>query len=385
MMASLFMGIGSGAMIMVSQYFGAQDTKKLRCTIDSVYTALIVGSIPLTLIGVFATDPILNLLNTPKDMRAEAYIYLVIVMAGLIGSLGFNLNSGILQGLGDSKTPLLLLAIACGLNIVLDLVFVLVIPLGVAGVAIATIIAQAFSWIFGIFYINKKYPEVAIHPFVFKFDKSVFLQVLRLGLPAGVQQALFSFAVIIMTRLVNGYGSIFAAGYSAASKLDAFVFLPINSICMAATTFTGQNIGAKKPLRVKQGARSALLISIAFSVIGLVVLPLGPILLSLFTDDMVVINSGMSMLYRLIPFYGLLAVSFTLNSVMRGAGEAIVPMLASIVGMWLARVPIAYLFSDWFGRDNMYFCYAFGWVAGLVITIPFYYLGSWRRRRLGAC
>lgn len=380
MISSLFMGLGTGAMVLVSQYFGGGEGDNLRRTIDTMYTSLIVGAVPLSLVGILLTGPILDILKIPADARGEAWLYLVIVMGGLIGSLGYNLNAGILQGIGDSRTPLLFLAIACLLNIVLDLFLVLVIPLGVAGVAIATITAQIFSWVFGILYINKKYPALTIRPFVFKFDKRIFYQIIRLGLPTGVQMAMFSFAVLMMTRLVNSYGSTYAAGYSAANKLDTFAFLPIQSIATSITTFAGQNIGAGKLHRVKEGTRAALAMSIGFAILGLLVIPAGPTLMSMFSSDPLVVEAGMAFIVRIMPFYTLLAVMFVLNSTMRGAGEAMIPMVSAIISQWLARVPAGYLLAHFFGRDSMHFAYPCGWALGLLITVPYYLSGRWRTK-----
>lgn len=394
LMSSLFLGLGSGAMVMVSQYYGGGEQDNLRRTIDTVYTSLIVGGIPLSVLGILLAGPILRLLSVPPDAYDEAWLYLVIVMGGLVGSLGYNLNAGILQGIGDSKTPLLFLAIACLINIVLDLVLVLVIPLGVAGVAIATVVAQLFSWIFGIIYINKKIPELKIKPFVFKFSKRIFGQIIRLGLPGGIQQALFSFGIMLMMRLVNSYGSVYMAGYNVANKLDTFAFLPIQSVATAATTFTGQNIGAGKVQRVKQGTRAALLLCLAFSVVGLLILPAGPSLIRLFGQSPQLadasaaatmegmVQAGMAYLYRIMPFYFMLGIMFTLSSVIRGAGEPMIPMLSSVMSQWVVRVPAAYLLAAWFGRDNLHFCFPVGWFFGLCILIPYYVSGRWKNKSL---
>lgn len=380
LMASLFMGFGSGAMVMISQYFGGGEQENLRKTVDTMYTALMVGGIPLCVLGALLTNPILNLLSIPHDARDEAFIYLIIVMGGMLGSLGYNANAGILQGLGDSKTPLLFLALACVLNIVLDLVFVLVVPWGAAGVAVATVAAQWFSWIFGIFYINKKYPEIAIRPLSFRFDKQVFKEILRLGLPASIQQSMFGIGAIAMTRLVNTFGSAFAAGYSAANKLDTFAFLPIQSIAIAVTTYTGQNIGAGLTDRAKKGADAALIMALGFALLGLLIIPAGPWLMRLFTDEPAVIDAGMAFLNRIMPFYWMLATQFILNSVIRGAGVAIVPMISGVLSFWLARIPCAYIFAHFFGADNLNFAYAAGWVISLSITVPYYLSGKWKNR-----
>ncbi len=383
MLSSLFMGIGIGAMVMISQYYGAGDEKRVKATVDTLYTGLIVGVVPLTVFGLLISGPILHLLNVPPDAFEESCIYMMIIFGGLVGSLGYNANAGILQGLGDSRTPLLFLVIACGLNIVLDLFFVLVIPLGVAGVAIATVIAQLFSWLFGIYYINKKYPALHISPFCFRFDKALFLKTVKLGIPAGIQQALFSIGVMALQRLVNSYGSDFMAGYNGANKLDTFAFMPIQSFATAATTFVGQNIGAKKPERVRHGTVAALVLSCSASILAaLVLLPCGEVLMRMFSTEQTVIDAGMAYLTRIMPFYAMLAVTFVLNSVMRGAGEMMIPLISSILSLWLARVPAAYFLAANFGAPNMHYCFAIGWVLGLAITVPYYFLGKWKHRGL---
>ncbi|MEG1549515.1 MAG: MATE family efflux transporter [Ruthenibacterium sp.] len=383
LLSSLFMGLGLGAMVMVSQFYGAGDKERLCATIDTIYTALIVGSIPLSLLGILLSGPIISILGVPADVMPEFRIYLLWMLGGLIGNLGYNVNSGILQGLGDSKTPLLFLAIACAMNIVLDLLFVVSFGWGVTGVAAATIIAQTFSWIFGIFYINRKYPGLHIHPFCFRFDKELFAKIIKLGLPIGIQQALFSVGVMAMVRLVNASGSDFVAGYNVANKIDAIAFMPIQSFATAATTFVGQNIGANKPERVKKGAHSAVFLSIVVSVsIAIALLFTGRFWMSLFSTSPAVIESGLAYLVRILPFYWMLAIMFILNGIMRGAGETTVPLLSSILSLWLARVPAAYLLTHFFGANNMHFCFAIGWVLGLAICVPYYLSGRWKNKSI---
>ena len=381
MLSSLFMGLGIGATVMVAQYYGAQDHEKVRRTVDTIYTALVVGAIPLTVIGLLLTDPLLWLMNVPADTMADARTYVLIVFGGIVGTLGYNVNAGILQGLGDSRTPLLFLAIACVINIVLDLTFVIVFHMGVAGVAIATIIAQIFSWIFGIFYINRKYPMLQIHPFSFRFDRQLFSQLIRLGIPAGIQQALFSLGIMTLQALVNRYGADFIAGFNGANKLDTFAFMPIQSFCTAVTTFVGQNIGAGRMDRVRSGTRSALVMSWGFCLgANLLLLPFGPVFMRMFSTSPAVIDAGMAYLNRVLPFYFLLALFFTLSSVMRGAGEMMIPMISSILSLWLARVPAAYLLDALFGRDNMFFCYVVGWLVGVIVSGVAYFHGGWRNK-----
>ncbi len=383
LMLSLFMGLGMGATVMVSQFYGANDAARLKATIDTVYTSIMVGAVPLSVLGIAVSRPVMALLSVPADTAGQCWLYMVIIMGGMIGSLGYNANAGILQGLGDSKTSLLFLVIACLLNILLDLLFVIVFGWGVAGVAIATVLAQLFSWVFGTFYINKKYPALSIRPFCFRFDRALFGQVLRLGLPAGVQQALFSFGVIAMQRLINSYGSDFMAGFNGANKVDAFVFMPIQSFTTAATTFVGQNIGAGRRDRVQAGSRATLLMSVGFSLLAAaVLLPLGRLCMHLFSSEPAVIESGYAYLVRILPFYWMIALMFAANGIMRGAGEMMIPTIATLAGLWLARLPAAYLLAHFYGPENIHFCYAIGWVLGLAICVPYYFTGRWRQKGL---
>ena len=263
MLSSLFMGIGTGATVMISQYYGARDLEKVDHTINTIYMALLVGVVPLTLIGVFLSEPLLRLMQVPDDGTLEmAKTYMIIIFIGVIGNLGFNINAGILQGFGDSRTSLLFLMIATVMNIVLDLAFTIPIPMGVAGVALATIIAQIASWLFGVFYINRRYDFIRIRPRRSNFRKTLFVQAMRLGIPSGIQQALFSIGIMFMQSLVNSYGSTFMAGFNGANKIDTFAFLPVQSLSNALTTYTGQNIGAGNQHRVKEGLKASVIMSV---------------------------------------------------------------------------------------------------------------------------
>lgn len=386
MVSSLFMGIGMGGTVMISQFYGAGEMDRVRNTIGTIYSAMIVGIIPLSVVGAFASGPLLKLMNVPADTIGMAKTYMIIIFIGLIGSLGYNVNAGILQGLGDSQTSLIFLAIACFMNIILDLVFVALLGWGVAGVAWATIIAQASSWLFGLFYINKKYPELKVNPLDFKkFEGELFKQAMRLGIPAGIQQMLFSLGIMTLQALVNSYGSDFMAGFNAANKIDTFAFMPLQSFSTAITTYVGQNIGAGRVDRVKEGVNATLKMGLSFAVFASIVLfLLGRWCLMLFTQEEAVIQAGLAYLHRVMPFYVLLAVTFILNGVMRGAGAVMVPTISSLVSLWIARIPAAYLLAHFFGGENLYFCYGIGWVIGVAIVVPAYLSGKWKDKSVVA-
>jgi putative MATE family efflux protein len=382
MMSSLFMGVGIGATIMISQYYGAKDIENIENTINTIYTAMMIGSIPLTIIGIVCSEPLLLLMKVPNDGTLElAKIYMVVIFAGIIGNLGFNINAGILQGLGDSRTSLLFLLIATIINIVLDLLFAIVFGWGVFGVAFATIIAQLCSWIFGIFFINKHYSFIHIQVFKFKFNGALFKQAMKLGIPSGLQQALFSIGIMVMQALVNSYGSDFMAGFNGANKIDTFAFMPIQSFATAMTTYVGQNVGASQLDRVKSGTKAGLVLSVGSSIIiSAVIYPLSGLFMRMFNQDPDVISSGVAYLHGVLPFYVLLALLFVLNSVLRGAGEMIIPMISTFVSLWLARVPVAYLLAYFWGKESIYYSYAVGWLIGLIISYLYYKKGKWKTK-----
>lgn len=383
MTTSLFMGIGIGATIMISQYYGAKDMQRVNKTIGTIYTSMIIGVIPLSIVGVLISRPLLLLINVPPDTIDMATTYMVVIFIGMIGNFGFNINAGILQGLGDSKTSLIFLAIACIINIVLDILFAVVMSMGVFGVAFATIIAQFCSWIIGVVYINKVYTEISIKPLKFIFDKELFIQSVKLGIPSGIQQALFSIGIMVMQALVNNYGSNFMAGFNGANKLDTFAFMPIQSFASAVTTYVGQNIGANKMDRVVKGANAGLVVSVVFSiVIAILVFPFSHDMMKLFSQNPEVIDSGVAYLNEVLPLFFILAINFILNSVMRGAGEMIVPMISSFIGLWIARLPAAYLITHFWGPTYMFYSYPIGWSFGLIITVSYYLTGRWKNKAL---
>lgn len=382
MLSSMFMGIGVGATVMVSQFYGAGDHEKIRNTVSTIYTAMMIGVVPLSLLGIFISKPLLMLMNVPDDGTLDmAVSYMVIIFIGTICTLGFNVNAGILQGLGDSKTSLLFLAIAAVVNIVLDIFFTVVLGMGVMGVALATVIAQLTAWLFGISFLNKHYSFINIKLFSFHFEKDLFKQAMKLGVPAGIQQTLFSVGIMFMQSLVNSYGSEFMAGFNGANKIDTFAFMPIQSFATSVTTFVGQNVGAGKPERIKLGTRASLVLSICTSIIICVIIyPLSGVIMRMFGSNPNVISSGVSYLHQVLPFYSLLAINFIYCSVLRGAGESIVPMIASFVSLWFARIPVAYLFAHFFGRDYIYYSYAVGWVLGVIIAYGYYKTGKWKKK-----
>lgn len=381
MFSSLFMGLSNGGTVVISQYYGAGKLDRVRDAVDTIYTSFIVAAIPITVLALLLVKPLLLVLRVDPVAYQEAWTYLMIVCGGLVGTIGYNLNAGILNGLGNSRTTLLFLCVASVLNIILDLVLVLAVGLGVVGVALGTIISQSFSWLFGLFYINRNYPQVSIHPFRFRFDKVLFRQVMQIGLPAGLQMSLVSIGAMAVMSKINSYGKVFTAAYNVGSRLDQMAFLVVQSLTNAITAFVGQNTGAKKPERVRRGVRVTMALSAAWCVLMTAVLMLlAPVLVGAFSPEAAVVEAGTVYLRCIMPFYVLFGCMYILNGAMRGAGDSVFPMVNVILSLILLRVPMVYFLADRFGSDYMYYGIGIGWCLGFVLCVAYYLSGRWKRR-----
>ena len=379
MFTSLFMGLANGGTVVIAQFYGAEKPEQVRNAIDTIYTSFVVSAIPLTALAMLLVKPLLIILQVESAAYHESWVYLMVVCAGITGSIGYNLNAGILGGLGNSRTTLLFLAISACMNIVLDLLFVLVYGLGVLGVAIATIISQFSSFLFGIWYINHRYPHIAIRPFCFRFDKNLFKQIMHIGLPAGLQNSLIALGAMAIMSKINTFGKDYVAAYNIGSKLECLAFLPIQSIAVAITSFVGQNVGAKKLDRVYEGIRIAVTASVVWALAMLILIPAGPYLLALFSDTPSVIHAGMAYLKCVMPFYAPFSVMFCLNYAIRGSGDSMFATIVVLLSLILVRVPMVYLIADHFGPDYMYCGIGIGWLVGFVIATTYYLSGRWKR------
>ncbi len=377
---SFFMGLGTGGTVVISQHYGAGHLERVRGAIDTLYTAFLVAAVPLSAAAALLVSPLLTLLQVDASFRAEAQLYLVIVCGGLFGSVGYNINSGILQGLGDSRSSVIFLAVSSVVNIIGDLVLVLVFELGVVGVAVATVFAQCLSWIFGIFYINRKYPEIAIRPLSLRFDKALFKDIVRIGLPAGIQMATVGLGSLVVMAKINSFGEAYTAAYNVGNKLDNMAWLPVQAITTAVTAFVGQNVGAQRYDRARKGIAAALGLSLAWcALIIAILMPLRHAAVDLFTDTAETIEIGARYLWCIMPFYPFLASMFCINNSMRGAGDSVFPMICILLSQIFVRVPVFYFFADNFGPYNMYYTYGVTWAFGALLAICYYLTGRWKR------
>ncbi len=384
----LFVGISAGVGIMVAQYFGAKSREELSATIGTsiVLTALV------SLVLMIAAPPfirtLLELLKTPEAIIDDATDYLVILMYGIAGMAFYNILSGILRGMGDSFSALVYLLIATVLNIVLDVWFVAGLNMGVAGVSLATVIAQAVSSVCCLFKLMKMRNVFDLGKKQLKLSKEYVKQIVKLGLPSGLTQAIFSSAMIIVQSLTNSFGEQFVTANGIVMRVDGFAMMPNFSFGMAMTTYTGQNVGARKLDRVVKGAKQGTWMAVGCStVITGIILLFGRNLMEIFTDTEALVEQSMYMMSILAVGYIAMAVTQSLSGVMRGAGDTVTPMWISLITTVVLRVPIAYLIS-WatttpelpYGRfECIQISLLISWVMGAILTFLFYKIGRWKK------
>ena len=332
LLISFFMGLSLGAGVVVSKYFGARDIDNMRKSIHSSIVITFIIGVIMTFVGILACPIILRGMQTPSDVINDSIVYLQIYFGGILFTMIYNIGSGILRAVGDTKRPLYFLIICSIINIILDLVFIIVFKMRIAGAAYATVISQAISAILTILLLINTSNEYKISFKELKLYPEQSKEIIRVGIPSGIQNAVVAISNVIVQSNINSFDWVAMAGCSACQKLDGFAIMPVLSFSMAFTTFTGQNIGAKRYDRVKQGAKIGLILSLSTIIcISATLLYFDEQLLSIFSDDPEVIKYGLMMMHTLIPMYFLLTITHALNGIIRGAGKTKVPMMVMIV------------------------------------------------------
>jgi putative MATE family efflux protein len=380
-MVSMIIGIVTGTMIIISQYFGAGDLLKVRRAINTMYIYSMLAGAVASIAGLIFSAPLLRLLGLPEELMPQATQYLRIFMSGIVIFFGYNGTSAVLRGLGDSKTPLYFLIIATLLNIILDLLFVAVLKMGVAGAAYATLIANGVAFGLAIIWVNKTHKVLRIAIRGIQFDREVFRQSIRIGLPTGIQHTLVAMGALALMGIVNTFGTDVIAGFSVASRLDALAIIPAMTFSQALSTFVGQNIGANRYDRVRAGLISTVKMSGIVTILTTVIIVFsGNFLMKLFTNDSEVIRLGDQYLTIVSLFYIFFTLMFIYNGIMRGAGDTIWPMFFSIFSLWLIRIPIAYFFSREIGPAGIWWSIPASWIIGLALSFAYYKSGRWKKK-----
>lgn len=383
LLIGLFSGFASGGTVVIAGHFGAGRQAEARRAAGTLYLSSLIAAVPVTVILLAVTRPLMRLMQVDPSFYGDACTYLLIICAGLISTVGYNVNAGILYGIGDSRSSLIFLAISTVLNIVLDFWFIAGLNGGIAGAAYATVAAQTVSWLCGTVYLRKRYPEYMPGIREWTLDRKIFSSIIRIGLPMGLSQALSSIASLFCVARINSFGEAYSASYNIGNKIDNFAWFAIQSLCSAVMTFTSQNAGVNDIKRVREGARWVTVFTVGVCLIfGVLIVPLRFALIGLFSRTPSVLEAGGEYLCYIFLGYPFCGVYQCLNSVMRGAGEVRVPMITSICGILLFRLPLIYIITDCFGPHYMYISYIGGWFAGFMITGVYYLSGRWTRHSL---
>ena len=382
LMLLLFMGISTGAGILVAQYFGARRKEDLSKAVGTCLTLTLIASAIIMVVGPLVTRPLMTLLGTPPDVYDMAVDYLVIICVGIVGGGYYNIVSGILRGMGDSITPLLFLIVACVLNIFLDIVFVANFRMAAAGVALATVLAQAISAVLCVWRLLRMTDVVHITRRTLIPDRIMTRETVRLGLPSGLTQAIFSMAAIVVQALTNTFGTNVIACSIVVMRVDGFAMMPNFTFGMAMTTFVGQNVGARRLDRVREGVREGLRAGLVIAaVLVALILIFGEGLMRMFTNTDEVVRLGVHMMQILAVGYIAMAVTQSLSGVMRGAGDTMTPMWISMITTVVIRTPLAYLLAYLTGSpDSLFISLLISWVLGAAITAACYRRGKWKEK-----
>lgn len=386
MLLCIFLGLGVGVSILVSQYTGRGDAVKLRETVATATSFLYLCALPLSVLGFFLGSLILRLMQVPEDAWSYCVSYINIIFLGTLGNMGYNLNAGILRGLGDSRASLLFLIISCFVNIALDLVFVALLRMDVAGAALATMLAMFSSWFCSIFYIRRKYPELGLTLLPRHLNKAILFDIIKIGLPLGLNNSIYSVGHILLQTLINAQGSVFMAGCSVASKVTGIANVAISSFSSAATTFSGQNFGAQHYVRLRKGARqipfySGLITCSAGLVVTLFCRPV----LGFFTSDAAVLKMAVRYIWIVLPFTWTYAVFNCMISFVNGIGEVRYPTIANLLMLWAVRIPVAYLIAWLVGGSYIMACYPISFTFGMCTMLTYFMTRRWREiRRLAS-
>ncbi len=389
LLLALFIGISAGVGIMVAQYFGAKSRDDLSKTVGTCITLTALVSLFMMLVAPPFIRDFLRILNTPENVIEGSNSYLVISLYGIAGMAYYNILSGILRGMGDSFSALIYLLIAAVINIILDVWFVAGLGMGVGGVALATVIAQAISAVLCLFKIMRMRNVFDFNTKLLKMSRIHMKKIIALGLPSGMTQAIMSSAMIIVQALTNCFGEQFIAANNIVMRVDGFAMMPNFSFGTAMTTYAGQNVGARKLDRVSKGAKQGTIMAVCCSAtITGIILIFGKYIISMFTDTESLVEQSIYMMRILAVGYIAMAVTQSLSGVMRGAGDTMTPMWISLITTVVIRVPIAYGIS-WlttteslpYGRSEcIQISLLTSWIIGAALTTFFYKLGGWKKK-----
>ena len=386
MVNGFFIGVSSGATVVLSQAYGAGDRKGVS---DSIHTgvalSLLLG-VMLTAIGICLGGRVMGWMGTPENCMADATTYLRIYFAGSIGTVVYNMGAGILRAMGDSKRPMLFLMVTCILNVVLDLLFVAVLHMGVAGAALATVLSQMISAVLPIVVLLRQ-KEDRLELRKLRIERSLLGRILRIGIPAGLQFVTFDFSNVLIQSGINSFGDTTMAAWTAYGKTDALVWMISGAFGVSITTFVGQNFGAQKYSRIRQGAWTCLALSIAMvCALNVTLLLFRSQILGIYTDNPEVIAVGSMVMLSIMPYEFLFMPIEVFAGTMRGVGNSLMPTL--ITGSCVCLFRVVWLMTavrHWHSLKTLTLSYPLSWALAAAVFLLVYFKGSWLRRRITQC
>lgn len=370
-----FIGLSSGAGAVISQFYGAKQHENVQKAVHTAMTITLILGVAFTALGIYITPHMLRLMDTPEEVFGEAQSYLTIYFSGIIGLMVYNIGAGILRAVGDSKRPFYFLVVSAILNTVLDLVFVLMLGMGVEGVAYATIIAQGVSAILNVITLMCSHSCVRVSVSKLGVHSDMLGKIVRVGLPAALQMAVTSFSNVFVQSYINFFGPDCMSGWTAYAKIDQLMFLPMQSISLAATTFVGQNLGSGDDARARRGVWEAVKLAFLTTLILLVpVMIFSPYLVSFFNAKAEVVVYGTMLLRALTPFYVLCSVNQILASSLRGAGNSRAPMIIMLSSFVFFRQIYLYVMANFISNTviPIAMSYPAGWLVCTLILIVYY-------------
>lgn len=384
LIVGFFVGLSSGATVIIAQYFGAKDDNNVSRTVHTAMAMAVTMGLFLTVFGLIFSPALLRLMDTPEDVMDHAVTYIRIYFVGMIPSLVYNVGSGILRAIGDSRRPLYFLIIACLTNIVLDVLFVVGFRMNVAGAAWATILSQAVSAVLVVIVLMRSRESYRLEPGKIRFHGDLLRKIISIGLPAGLQSVMYSLSNVVIQVCINGFGTDMMAAYTAWGKMDGLMWMVSNAFGVSITTFVGQNFGAGKLDRMRKSVRVCLAMSTVtvLFISGMLLLLCEP-LMRMFTQEESVLALGMQICRFLAPCLVTYECIEVLAGAVRGAGDALIPTLMTLGGICLLRVVwLVTLVPVRHEITTVLVSYPISWVLTSILFVIYYLKGGWLKRCL---
>lgn len=386
MVNGFFIGVSSGATVVLSQAYGAGDRKGVEDSIHTGVALSLVLGVMLTAIGICLGGRVMGWMGTPENCMADATTYLRIYFAGSVGTVVYNMGAGILRAMGDSKRPMLFLMVTCILNVVLDLLFVAVLHMGVAGAALATVLSQMISAVLPIVVLLRQ-KEDRLELRKLRIERSLLGRILRIGIPAGLQFVTFDFSNILIQSGINSFGDITMAAWTAHGKTDALTWMVTGAFGVSITTFVGQNFGAQKYSRIRKGTWTCLAMGVVMvAALDALLLAFRTPILGIYTDNPEVIAVGSMVMLSIMPYEFLFMPIEVFAGTMRGVGNSLMPTL--ITGSCVCLFRVVWLMTavrHWHSLKTLTLSYPLSWALAAAVFLAVYFKGNWLRRRITQC